>query len=130
MSFSTVLPQWTCELSDDSLFTKYLWTPTYNLVNVNNPIGLIIAWAIFLGLWLFFYYKAPVGFYNSMDGFIDTRIVTLFSFLGYWLISCIIITLYRKSGCQSIDKLAKRWSKKQIEPPAWLLPKVYEEMRA
>lgn len=126
MSLSTVVPQWTCELSEDSLLTKYVWTPTYNLVNTNNPIGLLIAWGIILGAWALLYYKAPVGFYNSLDGFIDTRITTLFAFLIYWLISCVIITFNRKSGCQSIDRLAKRWAKKQVEPPAWLLPKIYD----
>jgi hypothetical protein len=115
---------------EDSFITKYVLTPFYNLVNTNNPLGFIIAWGILGGFWILLYYKAPIGFWNSSDGFIDMRIVTLFSVLLYWVVSSIIIASYHKSGCQSIDRLAKRWAKKQVEPPAWLLPKVYQEMSA
>lgn len=126
MTDSSVLIRWTCGLDGDDFLTKYVRQPLWNLFNVDNFAGFLIAWGIVIGVFGILFYKAPVFFGNSKDGFIDSNISVLFSLLVYWLFTALLIAVSRPSFCKQKARLANQWRLQTVSPPAWLLPTISE----
>lgn len=119
-----VLVRWTCAFDDE--LTAYLLGPWYNLVNIDNVPGFAIAWGI-LAFWYFIlYYKLDPRWFNSIDGFIDTRRSLLFAVVLYYVTVVLITIVIHKPMCQIKRKMAKRWQAGAIRPPSWLRDDIEE----
>lgn len=116
--------RWTCDSDEDSMFTKYLYQPVWNLFNVSNIAGWLIAWGIvFLIFWLL-YYRLPANGLNSSNGFLDSTRCVLVALAGYFLIAVVFIAITRPSFCKAKALMADEWRVNAVTPPPWLQPTV------
>lgn len=104
---------------DDTL-TSVLIGPAYNLVNLDNIAGFVIAWALLALYYWLLYYRVEMRFWNSIDGYIDARRSALFAFLLYYLTSMLLIAILHGPMLAQKSKLAAKWRKGNIRAPLWL----------
>lgn len=116
----TTLLQWTCGLPGKGFFTAYIAQPFYNLTNLDNFLGLVIAWSIVLGIWFYLYYSAPCTVLNCKDGFIDATTTTASSIGLYWAVTVFIIMICRTYYCNKRQKLINSWRNGTARAPRWL----------
>jgi hypothetical protein len=124
---NTTLLQWTCGVPGKGFLNAYVIQPFYNLTNMENLMGLIIAWSIVIGLWIGLYYSAPCTILNCKDGFIDANTVTISSIALYWAASVVVIMVLRSYYCQQRKRLVQAWRMKTAKPPRWLSDEIYSD---
>jgi len=110
--------RWSCTF-DDTL-TSVVLGPIYNLVNIDNLVGFGIAWGLVALYYYLLYYKLEMRFWNSVDGYIDSRRSALFAILLYYFTSAIFISITHSALCAQKQVLVRKWRKGTIYPPAWL----------
>lgn len=104
---------------DDQLTSIFLG-PAYNLANIDNLTGFVIAWGILALYYFLLYYKLELRFWNSVNGYIDSRRSALFAIIFYYLTSMVLIGILHGPLLAQKKKLARRWARGSVKPPAWL----------
>jgi hypothetical protein len=124
---STLEPfiRWACTYDDT--ITSVIFGPLYNLVNIDNSVGFVIAWGIAALYYFLLYYKLELRFWNSVDGYIDARRSALFAILLYYLTSALLIGLTHGPLCAQKKILVRKWARGTIYPPAWLRDSLEQE---
>jgi len=101
-----------------SRFQNVLFNPITNLLpNFGTSLLVpIVSWALFIGLYFFVRDAAPLCFLNSLDKqYINTSRCILSTFVLYYLVSMIFVSLLFTNGCKQSEELAELYLAKLNE---------------